>query len=1495
MSDDRDEGSSNSEHERRVRALDALEQAEQPLLAWGDVEWSLSESELVLLLKSDGLAGTDDEALELVDALERRQLIHRFDADGGSRYRSRSAETVRLLARLRQLFRADGWERQPRLVRDFRFAVRPRRVPRRDVSPDEAVAALRPVTVEQQLEVAQRLIGGRKLGRFQLRAAQQILEDLRGSRSRGVVVTAGTGGGKTLAYYLPALTHIAPLVDETRWVKSVSVYPRNELLRDQLSAVLRMVIEFDQPTTDRRPIQVGALFGKTPFSTNTVSYWPKHAEGRVCPLISCPSCLDRGRQGDLVWGQADIERRQERLRCTSCGYVVDGSRFALTRESMRARPPDLVFTSAEMLNLSTSDLRYGPIVGLHSARSPVMLLLDEIHTYEGIGGAQTAQVLRRWRHLVRGAVEVVGLSATLPGPVAFFSQLTGLPEAAITSVAVAEDEVDYLGAEYLLALRHDPSAPAQAISTSIQALMLLARTLDPMTSPVSEGLYGSRTFAFTDRLDLVNRLHNDFLDAEGRWQSNRTKKINGKPKVALATLRNPVDHANDKHRDADGQVWTLPQRLGHDLRTSPGLTVGRVSSQDPGMDQDPVIIASPSLEVGFDDDRVGAVLQHGAPRDMAQFLQRRGRAGRPVAMRPWTVVVLSNSGNDQRSYQSWDALFDPALPAKSLAVGNRSVRRMHATHALLDWIALEIAKGPRRPTLRATLGEEPENNRYKQDWVDTVNDVLSILDGLLTDPMRQASLLKHVTGALDIPEAEAVTLLWHPPRALLASVVPTLIRRLRSRWATRESGRSAGRDHMAKRWPLPDFISQSLFNGLESPDVMVRFPVQSPQRAERIDEESMQLEQALREFAAGNASRRFSFKTDRPHWVLAAASDTSGETIDVEIDTFVTDRDGAGQLGVDNEKVPLLRPNALALSYSSDHVGPNLADRPRGQAIWASEIAPTTDGARVALGRGPVANLLGEVRFHLHAEAQPIEIRRGVIGSRAEQPRDGASVRFVTRLTAAGAPVALGTRFLADGVSFAVDVPDDLRQLGASVPPVERSLRNAWFEHLLGSDARISASLSDFAVSWIHEALVGELALTALEEGVELATVADRRGAAELLRAAMKASEFGADGDDEEAEPIRSSFLRTALLELLDDPPTLAAIEEALPALWSPLPLEATDWLESRFRATVGEAALSAATLLCPDQSPDMIVLDTEAAVVDAEGQAWLLERSAGGMGFLESLHERMTVDGRAFLRLFRATLLPGDLHRVDEDLTMLLEHSTDAGHPVWTAVDAYRSALSGSGKAQALMRLRTSLAQVGVPPVHATVAALVGRIARPGTSRATDELAAFLVHEWRRAEDQLGIELGARVWQRRGLRLLQAGGNALPGRKDESAQLDAIASLLWPRGWRLRADGLASYTPFEQRLPCVPDLVLAHLDRSDVRVEVGDSDALQKVAENLAATGSCRIFAETGSSRRLAELVAAAATLAVDIGDIIAFPRLSEYQGVDGGIVAHLDIREVL
>ena len=126
---------------------------------------------------------------------------------------------------------------------------------------------------------------------------------------------------------------------------------------------------------------------------------------------------------------------------------------------MSRTPPDILFTTTEMLNRQMGDSRFGHIFGLGpGVRRPQIMLLDEVHTYDGTAGAQVALLLRRWRHAVGSKVQFTGLSATLRAAAEFFGDLVGLGPGSVDEVSPRHDELDIEpeSVEYVLALRGDP-------------------------------------------------------------------------------------------------------------------------------------------------------------------------------------------------------------------------------------------------------------------------------------------------------------------------------------------------------------------------------------------------------------------------------------------------------------------------------------------------------------------------------------------------------------------------------------------------------------------------------------------------------------------------------------------------------------------------------------------------------------------------------------------------------------------------------------------------------------------------------------------------------------------------------------------------------------------------------------------------------------------------------------------------------------------------------
>ena len=119
------------------QALTRIELREAALLSWGAVDASFTRPEILSLI-GDGLPARMLPADVLDEMLEALLVVE--TPEGG--FRSRMAETMRLLATLRQSFPNRQWWEGPPLVLDQRFLHRPRSRPRRDVPAGDFLSRL---------------------------------------------------------------------------------------------------------------------------------------------------------------------------------------------------------------------------------------------------------------------------------------------------------------------------------------------------------------------------------------------------------------------------------------------------------------------------------------------------------------------------------------------------------------------------------------------------------------------------------------------------------------------------------------------------------------------------------------------------------------------------------------------------------------------------------------------------------------------------------------------------------------------------------------------------------------------------------------------------------------------------------------------------------------------------------------------------------------------------------------------------------------------------------------------------------------------------------------------------------------------------------------------------------------------------------------------------------------------------------------------------------
>jgi hypothetical protein len=1485
------------------RILDVLEAHEDPLLSWGVVDGGFTDDELHtlvedVLVKSGELA----TAQEAIEALDHKGMIIRDAAASPPRWRTRNGEALRLLARLRQIFLADNpavaWRQGLPLISDFRYARRPRAYPQRDQPWNRALEGAGGVhDVYRQVidAMTSRGSGHVDLSGFQVRASRQILTALKSNITTATVVGAGTGSGKTLAFYLPAFAYLTGLQDQTAWTRALAVYPRNELLKDQLNTAFANARRLDQIwiKNNGRPMTIGVLNKDTPNTVNALfasySAWTKRAQGFECPQFTCPGDGYAICGGALFWSEQDVKDKVERLTCGTCARVFDDSVLALTRQRMNQQPPDVLFTTTEMLNRGLSDLSLRRLFGVGTAKRPRLMLLDEIHTYNGTTGAQAALVLRRWHHSLRSPVTFVGLSATLSNAVRHMADLTGVEDGLVTSIEPGADEMEYEGAEYMIAVRSDPTSGASVLSTTIQTAMLLPRVLDDPGTRTSDGLLGTKAFVFTDDLDITNRLYSYLLDAEGqRYRNGRTQQF----KPALASMRRAGQGDLAEQRRA-GQVWDLPMKLGHKVDGA-GLKVSRTTSQDAGVDvESQLVVATASLEVGFDDPDVGAVLQHKAPRGVAPFLQRKGRAGRNRGMRPYTVVVLSDYGRDRATYEAWDALFDPVLPELVLPIRNRAVLRMQATLAMLDWLAEQLrATHPYANLWRDLKGlsdpKYPDNRKIQET-------AAAVLRDLLRDPGRQRSLRLWIEGALQVPENLAAEILWHPPRPIMLAAVPTLARRLENEWAVADPHQYVkGRDSMGAN-PLPDFFPVNLFSELALPEGYVIVPPQQDWEKEP-ELQAMGMAQMLREYAPGRVSRRFATRNlEHRHWVPVPYGER--ETVmdlGPVLPTFHRQDVATVELRGIPTKIPIIRPDQMRLDIPL----PEVKDASNATMVWRSQFLESSTGliARIPLSDS-IGRLIDEARFFLHAQNAHVEVRRVAVESEASLLFDqGSEARVRAEFSLEGERIGLGATYDVDGLRLTITLPEVI------APPadVEPAMRSAWFQYLLVNDQGLLEQANRFQLEWLHQTVECMLLMSAVTEGTSIsdANQAVRATFSDRLTETLNAM-FRNSGVDE-AESATVGRMGERLKKLLADKDVVARLDQLTEQVWNPDPGQFQSWLRKRVLTTLGQAALWAAREICPEHDPEGILVDIEPGYdldgTPRHGQVWLTEASIGGGGFIEALATRVRPDPRRFLRLMMRAVQPSTNELVDAHIRRIVHYATERNDWLNLVAD-FRGSATQAERVQNLGRIRAELRTSGIYGAEqAVVSSLANRLLRPGSTAKTDQALRTLIDEWEAEEQRLGVEIPPRTWaylmhQRHDL---DAGLN-LSANSSDRQRIDAIQSVLWPRGWAIRSDALQSWNPYAENLAAAPDLLRGLLTPTEETIDVANANADDLVRSRLARHGSAQLIAAPEEAPTLADMLVDLSVRAIETDFLQVYPRIVEIDHhPDGSVVVSLELAEV-
>lgn len=298
---------------------------------------------------------------------------------------------------------------------------------------------------------------------------------------RHVVVTSGTGSGKTEAFLLPVLARLvqesstwtAPYGDESAgswWmgsspftpqrgtgapsrmpgVRALVLYPMNALVEDQM---MRLRVALDGPAAREwlashrsgSRIYFGRYTGRTPISA-------RRKPRNTPELRQVMRALD------------DRQRKLAQRLCASEGLARDNPDYVdpraahflpsldggemRSRWDMQAAAPDILITNYSMLNIALMRDREDEIFAQTRAwveADPAhvfTLVVDELHTYRGTAGTEVAYLLRKF--LARIGLDsrpeqlaIVAASASLePGrDEAFLSEFFGQPQSRFEVIA----------------------------------------------------------------------------------------------------------------------------------------------------------------------------------------------------------------------------------------------------------------------------------------------------------------------------------------------------------------------------------------------------------------------------------------------------------------------------------------------------------------------------------------------------------------------------------------------------------------------------------------------------------------------------------------------------------------------------------------------------------------------------------------------------------------------------------------------------------------------------------------------------------------------------------------------------------------------------------------------------------------------------------------------------------------------------------------------------
>jgi DEAD/DEAH box helicase domain-containing protein len=497
---------------------------------------------------------------------------------------------------------------------------------------------------------------------FQFKAIKTILE----ADKKAYVLTAPTSGGKTYAFFIPALIII--LQDKLKGknennIKVLLIYPRKSLERDQFNKILAILYRVNHYlknfSSKDAKITIGIDDGETPWKKDVESN--SSFRGAICP-----ACGSGGKEGgELVYARTT---KNIWIRCSNCGATFDW--IYGYREEIWEKKPDILLTNVWTLDWrlpsKTIQCDYEVFKGLR------MVVLDEAHVYQSLLGGNVRYLLRRLEISSKTEPLIVLSSATISKPKEFARDLLDLEPDKDFIVVESKETGENKKVIYLILAIN----PLRSWETVVYELALLLSTI-----------YYYRRTQSVIFIDSIRELYRIFHQT----------------RVAATYYYEPKDHFNRKlvpdpsdpyaywpyMLDSNFDSMKTPHEIFQKIRLHHAGVKDREKIEKEFIDGNlGVLISTSTLELGVDYPNVTFIGIVGVPFMLESIPQRIGRAGRNVERTLYTtlaIIILRNTPMELYYLYNPEDLIE-GFRNRDIPVAwkNTAVKRYHTFSLLMD-------------------------------------------------------------------------------------------------------------------------------------------------------------------------------------------------------------------------------------------------------------------------------------------------------------------------------------------------------------------------------------------------------------------------------------------------------------------------------------------------------------------------------------------------------------------------------------------------------------------------------------------------------------------------------------------------------------------------------------------------------------------------------------------------------------------------------------------